>query len=75
VYRPVQVFVEYCRKVELKIATCNICVTRVSRAQKRVFCLRPREGEGLNEQEYVNSIMRKEQYLDRCCHDNMTTLL
>jgi hypothetical protein len=42
--------VENCGKVELKLATYNICAARVSRAQKRVFYLRPGEGEGPNEQ-------------------------
>jgi hypothetical protein len=49
-YKSVQVFVENCGKVVLKLATNNIYAARVSRAQKRVFCLRPREGGGPIEQ-------------------------
>jgi hypothetical protein len=32
--------------------------------RKEFFCLRPREGEGSNEQEYVDSVLRKARYLN-----------
>jgi hypothetical protein len=41
VYRSVHALLENCGKVELKIATYNICLARVSRAQKRVFVYVP----------------------------------